>query len=191
MEAPHTSASVASQESAADLFVRESAPQPGAVLKKAQEPHSRKRKEMDQEIDVDELESLMSEDFFDEMPAVDSQPAQAAAKAFTLAEKKQETPFVGESSASKKQRVHLKEPRSSTAPRGRWEKDSTPPTDSSRQSKQPFVSVKTEPVCSPESQAVPPESSKAFRVDAANSGPNNLPCKDNDDASLFEVNHRF
>lgn len=191
MEAPHTSTSVASQESAADLFVGRSAPQPGPVLKKAEEPCSRKRKEMDAEIDVDELESLMSEEFFDEVPAENGRPVQAAAAAFSLPEKKQETPFVGESSASKKQRVHLGEPRSSTTPRGRSEKDSTPLTNSSRQNKQPFVSIKTEPVFSPEREAVRLESSKPLRVETDTSRPVILPVKDNDDGSLFEVKHHL
>lgn len=182
--------SAASQESAADLFVRESAPRPGADSKKAQEePRSRKRKEMDEEIDMDELESLMSEDFFDEALAEKGQPAQAAATGFSLTEKKQAPLFVGELSLSKKQRVHLEEPASGTMPRGRSEKDSTPPTNSSRENKQPLVSIKTEPVCSPESRALQPESSKPLRVETANSSPNILPFEDNDDGSLIEVKH--
>lgn len=193
MEAPHTSTSVASQDSAADLFVQRSAPQPVAVLNKAPEPRSRKRKEMDEDIDVDELESLMSEDFFDEVPAAESQPVQAAAAAaaFNLPEKKQETPLGGESSVSKKQRVHLEEPRSGAKPRGCSEKDSTPPTNGSRQNKQPFVSIKTEPECSPERAAVQLESSRPLRVETANSSQNILPIKDNDDGSMFEVKHHF
>lgn len=185
--------SAASRESAADLFVRESAPRPGAVSKKAQEePRSRKRKEMDEEIDMDELESLMSEDFFDAAPAEKGQPAQAAATtAFGLTEKKQAPLFVGESSSSKKQRVHLEEPGSGATPRGRSEKDSTPPTSSSRENKQPLVSIKTEPVRSPESRALQLESSKPLRVETANSSPNILPFEDNDDGSLIEVKHSF
>ncbi|XP_075868539.1 nibrin [Nelusetta ayraudi] len=166
--------SAASQESAADLFVRESAPRPGASSKKAQEePRSRKRKEMDEEIDIDELESLMSEDFFDEAPAEKGQPAQAAATAFSLTEKKQAPLFVGESSSSKKQRVHLEEPGSGA-------------TNSSRENKQPLVSIKTEPVRSPESRALQLESSKPLRVETANSSLNILPFEDNDDGSLIE-----
>lgn len=177
--------SAASQESAADLFVRESAPRPGGVSEKAQEePRSRKRKEMDEDIDMDELESLMSEDFFDEAPAEEGQPAQATA--FSLTEKKQAPLFVGKSSSSKKQRVHLEEPGSGATPRSRSEKDSTPPTNSSRENKQPLVSIKTEPVRSPESQVLQLKSSKPLRVETANSSPNILPFQDNDDGSVIE-----
>lgn len=198
MQAPDTSVTSRGAQrlpavtSAADLFVRESAPRPGAVSKKAQEePRSRKRKEMDEEMDIDELESLMSEDFFDEAPAEKGQPAQAAATAFSLTEKKQAPLFVGESSSSKKQRVHLEEPGSGATPRGRSEKDSTPPTNSNRENKQPLVSIKTEPVRSPESRALQLESSKPLRVETANSSPNILPFEDNDDGSLIEVKHSF
>lgn len=175
---------VASQESAEDLFVGESATQLD-IFNKPQEPRSRKRKEMDEEIDVDELESLMSEEFFDEVPAEEGQPAQAAA--FSLPEKKQETPFVGESSASKKQRVHLEEPRIVATPRGRSEKDSTQPTNSCGK----HVSIKTQPVCSPESVAVQLRPSKPLRVENANSSSNILLFKDKTDSSPFEVKHHI
>lgn len=191
MEAPHNSASVASQESAADLFVRESAPWPEAVFNKPQEPRSRKRKEMDEEIDVDELESLMSEEFYHEAPAEERQPVQAAATAFSLPQEKQEAPCVGDSSASKKQRVRLEGPRSGATPRGRGEKDSTPPTNSCRQNRQPLVSIKTEPVLSPESVAVQLQPSKPLRVESASSSPNIWPCKDKSNSSSFEVKHQI
>lgn len=183
-ETRHDSASAASQESAADLFVQESARQ--SVFNKSLEPPcSRKRKEMDQEIDVDELESLMSEEFFDESPSQGGQPAQAAATAFSLPQKKQEAPIVGESSASKKQRVHLEEPRSCATPPSRSDKDWSPP----RKNKQPLVSIKTEPVCSPESVAAQLGSSEALGVDSGKSSPNMSPLKDKSDS--FEVKHEI
>lgn len=183
---------VTSQRSEADLFVPEPVPQPGAVFKKVQEePRSRKRKEMDEEIDMDELESLMSEDFFDEVPAEKGQPVQAAATAFSLTEKKQAPLFVDESSSSKKQRFRLEEPGSSAAARGCLEKNTTPPTNSSRENKQPLVSIKTEPVRSPESRALRLDSSKVLRVETANSSPAILPFEDNDNGSLIEVKHTF
>lgn len=143
-----------------------------------EEPRSRKRKEMDERIDMDELESLMSEDFFDPAPAEEGQPVQAE---FSVKEKKQAPAFVGESSASKKQRVHLED----------GGKDWARPTNSSRGDKQPPVPIKTEPVRSPESPAVHRESSKPPRVQTADSRPNILPFQDNDDASVIEVAHHF
>lgn len=197
MEAPDTSftsrgaqrlpavTSAASQDSAADLFVRESAPRPGAVSKEArEEPGSRKRKEMNEEIDMEELESLMSEDIFDDALEEKGQPSQAAAAAattvFSLTEKKQAPLFVGESSASKRQRVHLEEP-------GSGAKGSNPPANSIRENKQPLVSIKTEPVRSPEIRELKRESGKPLR--AANSRPNISPMEDNDDGALIEVTH--
>lgn len=175
--------SPASQDSAADLFVRESAPRPGAVWKEAEEePGSRKRKEMDEDIDMEELESLMSEDIYDDALEEKGQPSQAAeaAAAFSLTEKKQAPLFVGESSASKRQRVHLEEPGSAA-------KDSNPSANGVRENEQPQVSIKTEPVRSPEIREPQRDSGKALRT--ASSRPNISPKEDSDDGSLIEVTH--
>lgn len=162
--APHTSVMArgagrppAVTESIADMLVPESGPRPGSFPKEAEEePCSRKRKEMDQDMNMDELESLMSEDFFDEAPADAGQPAP------------------GQSSA-KKQRHHLEEPGRGATLQGRSESYSAPLTKSRRQNEQPLVSVKTEPMHSPESAVAQPESSRACRAESSTSGPDTLP----------------
>lgn len=93
-------------DSAADLF-------PGhwdrASLSVQEEPKNRKRKEMEENIEMDELESIMSVDmdFFDELPAAKSPQAQTLTQ--SSHEKKANIDAVETASASKRQRLHFEE----------------------------------------------------------------------------------
>lgn len=176
-----TATSAASQWSEVDLFVGHSEPQSGVQ----EEPLSRKRKEMEEEIQMDELESLMSEDVFDEEPADKSHQPQPATLSST--ERKQASQFVADSSASKRQRVHLEENGSSRTLQGCSTNDSASQKNNSKENRQHIVSIKTEPALSPESRPVHQEFNKAFRASSANTGQNIIPFEDNDDASLIQV----
>lgn len=181
-----TATSAASQWSGVDLFVGHLEPQPGTVSHAVhEEPLSRKRKEREEEIQMEELESLMSEDVFDEEPADKSHQPQPAP--LSLTERKQASQFVADSSASKRQRVHLEEDGSSRTPQGYSTNDSASQKNNSKGNRQHIVSIKTEPALSPESRTVHQESSKPFRASSANTGQNIIPFEDNDDASLIEV----
>lgn len=181
-----TATSAASQWSEVDLFVGHSEPQSGTVSSAVQEePQSRKRKGMEEEMQMDELESLMSEDIFDEEPADKSHQLQPVT--LSLTERKQASQFVADSSASKRQRVHLEENGSSRTPQGCSTNDSVSQKNNSKENRQHIVSIKTEPGLSSESRTVHQEFSKPFRASSANTGQNIIPFEDNDDASLIEV----
>lgn len=183
-----TATSAASQWSEVDLFVGHLEPQPGTVSHAVQEkPLNRKRKEMEEEIQMDELESLMSEDVFDEEPADKSHQPQPAT--LSLTERKQASQ--SDLSASKRQRVHLGENGSSRTPQGCSTNDSASQKNNSKENRQHIVSIKTEPAFSPESRTVHQESSKPFRASSANTGQNIIPFEANDDASFIEVKIRF
>ncbi|KAM8869624.1 nibrin isoform 2-T2 [Spinachia spinachia] len=99
------------------------------------EPRSRKRKEMEEEeIQMDELESLMSEDFFDEQPTV-NQGREAPPTTLSSTEQKQRLDTVEASSSSKRQRVHLGE-----------DVESQRPQIEEQRSDREVFTIKTEPV---------------------------------------------
>lgn len=91
-------------DSAADLF-------PGQrdrfSLPVQEEPNNRKRKEMEENIEMDELESIMSldMDLFDDPPAVNSQPGQPLRQ--SSHEEKRSVEKVEASTASKRQRLEV------------------------------------------------------------------------------------
>lgn len=155
IQAPNTSAtsketssgSVPAATSQTDLFVGRSEARTDRVSHAVQEDsRSRKRKEMEAEIQMDELESLMSEDFFDEQPSGNHQ-----------SEQKQGLNTAEASSSSKRQRVHLEENGKNQKPHVGLEKES----QKNQNSKPHMVSIKTEQVDPLEDKTTYHESSKA------------------------------
>lgn len=164
--------------SAADLFVGQSEAQSVRVSHTVQvEPQSRKRKEMEAEIRMDELESIMSEDMdcFDEPPSDKGQQAQPITHSST--EKKQGLDNVEALSASKRQRVHLKENGTNKRPQGGLEKESK---NNRQKSEQHIVSIKTEQVNPLEYRTTYHESSKAPEVSSATTSKNIEPFEDDE-----------
>lgn len=153
--------------SAADLFSGRSEAQSDRVSHNVQEePQSRKRKEMEAEISMDELESLMSEDMdFDEQPSHNQgQEAQLVMRSST--EQKRGSNTVEASSSNKRKRVHLEESRKN-------------------QTDQHIVSIKTEQVHPSEYQTTNHESSKPAQVSSASTSTDIQPF-DDDEASFVE-----
>lgn len=168
--------------SASDLFIGPSeAPQ--SVQKV---PWSRKRKEMEAEIQMDELESIMSEDmdFFDEPHTDKGQQAQPIQH--SSAEKKQGLELVEASSASKRQRTDREENGSSKKPQRGLEKEFASLKNQSQKAEQLIVSVKTEPVHPVEAKTTYREPSKPPEMSSASTSTNIEPLED-DDASFIEV----
>lgn len=143
---------------AAGLYVGRSAAQAARASRPVQqEPWRRKRKEMEAEIQMDELESIMSEDMdcFDEPPSDEGQQAQPTKHSSAEKKRADVVPF----SASKKQRVALEENGTGKRPQGDLGKESASIT-SSRITEQHIVSVKTEKVHPSEyGSSKPPEAS--------------------------------
>lgn len=167
--------------SAADLFVGQSEAQSARVSHTVQvEPQSRKRKEMEAEIQMDELESIMSEDMdcFDELPSDKGQQAQPITHSST--EKEQGLDNVEALSASKRQRVHLKENGTNKRPQGVLEKESASLKNNGQKSEQHIVSIKTEHVHPLEYRTTYHESSKAPEVSSATTSKNIEPFKDDE-----------
>lgn len=95
-------------DSAADLFPEQSAGQRDRIsLSVQEEPNKRKRDEEEENIEMDELESIMSVDmdFDDELPAVKSQQAQPLTQ--SSHENTCGVDTEGASSASKRQRLYF------------------------------------------------------------------------------------
>ncbi|XP_034553283.1 nibrin [Notolabrus celidotus] len=116
----------ASQESAADLFLGLPQAESGMVSHSIQEERgSRKRKEMEAAIPMDELESIMSEDMdcFDEQPSV-NKGHQAQSVTLSSTKQKQEFYSVEASSSSKRQRIHVEGSETDTRPQRGLEKES-------------------------------------------------------------------
>lgn len=93
-------------DSAADLFPGQSEGQRDRFsLSVQEEPNNRKRKEIEEHIEMDELESIMSldMDLFDEPPAVNSQPGQPFGQ--NSHEEKRSVEKVEASTSSKRQRL--------------------------------------------------------------------------------------
>ena len=148
-----SSGSVPAATSQTNLFVGRCEARTDGVSHAVQEDsRSRKRKEMEAaEIQMDELESLMSEDmdFFDEQPS--SSPAQLVKPGLT--EQKQRSNTAETLSSSKRQRLHLEENGKSQKPHVGLEKE----PQKNQNSKPHVVSIKTEP---PEDKSTYYESSK-------------------------------
>lgn len=175
-ETPSRSGRVSAAASASDLFGGQSEVRAVAVK---EEPRSRKRKEMEEEIQMDELESIMSEDMdcFDEQPSIN--------------EGKQAQPggldTVEASSSSKRPRVHLEENGTNKRPQLGLETESVSSIHkkNSQKSEQRIVSIKTEPVDPLECRTTFNESSKRREVPSASTSTNIEPFED--DASFIEV----
>lgn len=167
--------------SAADLFVGRAGGLSDRVSHAAQEePRSRKRKGMEAEIQMDELESIMSEDmdYFDE-PSSGNQDHKAQLIMHSSTEQKQGLNTV--EASSKRQRVHLEENGANKRPHVGLEKESGSHKKHSQKSEQHIVSIKTEQVHPSEYRTTYRESSKP-----ASTSENIEPFED-DDASFIEV----
>ncbi|XP_078109067.1 nibrin [Sander vitreus] len=197
MQAPNTSATsketysrsdrvpaAASQNplgSAADLFVGQSDRVSHTVQ---EEPQSRKRKEMEAEIQMDELESLMSEDmdFFDEQPA-SNQGQHAQLIMHSSTEQKQGLNTLEAPSSSKRQRLPPEENGKNQRPQVGLEKESG--SHKNQTSEQRIVSIKTEQVHPSEYRTTNHESSKPAEVSSASTSQDIQPF-DDDEASFIE-----
>lgn len=184
-ETPSRSGRVSAAASASDLFGGQS--EVRAVAGK-EEPRSRKRKEMEEEIQMDELESIMSEDMdcFDEQPSI-NEGKQAQPILFTSTGKKEGLDTVEASSSSKRPRVHLEENGTNKRPQLGLETESGSSIHkkNSQKSEQRIVSIKTEPVDPLECRTAFNESSKRREVPSASTSTNIEPFED--DASFIEV----
>ncbi|XP_073341617.1 nibrin isoform X2 [Pagrus major] len=167
--------------SAADLFERRSEAQSDRVSHAVQEEQrSRKRKEMEAEIRIDELESIMSDDF----DCFDQQPSDYKAQPI-----KQGSGNVEASSSSKRQRVQLEENVTSKRSQVGLEKESTSNKNQSEKSVQHIVSVKKEPTHDLGYGSTYHESSKRPRpqVSSASTSKNLDPFEDDEDLELLKV----
>ncbi|XP_070768184.1 nibrin [Enoplosus armatus] len=168
--------------SAADLFVGRSEAQSDRVSRSVQEePRSRKRKEMDAEIQLAELESIMSEDMdcFDEQPS-DNQGQQAQLIMHSSTEKKQGLNTV--EASSKRQRVHLEENVTNKRPQVGLKEESH--KKHSQKSEQHIVSIKTEQVDPLEYRTTDHESRRPPEVSASTS--KNIEPFEDDEVSFIE-----
>ncbi|TKS82052.1 Nibrin Nijmegen breakage syndrome protein 1 -like protein [Collichthys lucidus] len=182
-ETPSRSGRVSAAASASDLFGGQSEVRAVAVK---EEPRSRKRKEMEEEIQMDELESIMSEDMdcFDEQPSI-NEGKQAQPVLFSSTGKKEGLNTVEASSSSKRPKVHLEENGTNKRPQLGLETESgSSIKKNSQKSEQRIVSIKTEPVHPLESRTTLNESSKRREVPSASTSTNNEPFED--DASFIE-----
>ncbi|XP_033496569.2 nibrin isoform X1 [Epinephelus lanceolatus] len=166
--------------SAADLFVgRSEVPQ--AV---PEQPRSRKRKELEEDIHMDELESIMSldMDFGDEQPS-GNQGQKAPLTVHSTTKQKQSSNTVEASSSSKRQRVLVEETGKNQRLQVGLEKES----DSHKHQKSPphIVSIKKEQVDPLEHRKTNQESSKPQEVSSASTSKNLQPF-DSDEASFIE-----
>lgn len=164
--------------SAADLFMGQSdAPSERVSHAAKGEPLSRKRKEMEEVIQMDELESIMSEDmdWFDEKPQ---------ARMHSSTEQKQAT--VEASSSSKRQRIQREESGiTSQRLQVGLEKESGTNKNQSVKTEQHIVSIKTEQLDPSEYRTTNHESSKPPKMSSASKNQNLEPF-DEDDASFIE-----
>ncbi|XP_070822387.1 nibrin [Chaetodon trifascialis] len=167
--------------SSADLFGERSAAQSHrASLAVQEQPQSRKRKDMEAEIQMHELESIMSEDMdsFDEQPS-DNQGQRAQPVMHTSAGKKQ---VMNTLPSSKRQRVHLEEDATNKKPQAGLKKESGYHSNHSQKSEQHIISIKTEEDDPSEQRKSYQESSK---VSSASTSKNIEPF-DDDEASFIE-----
>ncbi|XP_071325848.1 nibrin [Trachinotus anak] len=166
-----------------DLFTGRS----DRVSHTAQEkPQSRKRKEMEEEIKLEELESIMSEDmdFFDEQP-LGNQGQQAQLTGQSSTKQKQGLNTAEALSSSKRQRFHVEDSETNQQPLMGWEKGSGSHKNHNQKSEQHIISIKTEPVDPSEYRTTNHESSKPLHMSSASKSKNILPFED-DEASFIE-----
>ncbi|XP_026228135.1 nibrin isoform X2 [Anabas testudineus] len=169
--------------SGADLFTARS----DRVFHNAQEePRSRKRKEMEAELQMDELMSIMSED----MDCFEVQPPQKKSQqeqptVLGSADQKQGLNSADALSLSKRQGVHREENGTNQRPKVSLEKDSTSSKDWRQNSKQHIISIKKEQVDPSEYGTTNYESSKHLERSSASKSKELQPFED-DDASFIE-----
>lgn len=168
--------------SSADLFVERSGHRVSHAVQ--EQPQSRKRKEMEAEIKMDELESIMSEDMdcFDEQPS-DNRGQRAQPIMHSSAGEKQ---GINTSSSSKRQRVHPEENVTDRKPQTGPKKEPGYQKNHSEKSEQHIVSIKTEEVDPFEHRTPYQESNKRPQVSSASTSKNIEPF-DDDEASFIEV----
>ncbi|KAG7474921.1 nibrin [Solea senegalensis] len=168
--------------SGADLFTGQSQAPHHRVSHTAQEePRSRKRKEIEEETRMEELESIMSEDmdFFDEQPS-SNQCQQAQLKEQSSVAQKHALNIAEAFPSSKRQRVHVEDSGDNKRPLVDTEK-----RNQSRDPEQYVVSIKTEQVDPSYNKTTNDESSKRLDVSSATKTKNTTPC-DGDKASVME-----
>ncbi|XP_004541380.2 nibrin [Maylandia zebra] len=162
--------------SAADLFA-------GRSEARSEEPQSRKRKEMEDVIQMEELESIMSEDMdcFDEQPSINQ--GQQAKPEHSSAKQKQVLNTA--ESSSKRQRVHLeKNGITNQRPQAGSEKESSLQKNSQR-SEQHAVRIKTEPADPADCTTANRGSSKLEEMSSASTSKDVIPFEE-DDVSFIE-----
>ncbi|XP_053182770.1 nibrin [Scomber japonicus] len=171
--------------SAADLFTgRSEAPSDRVSHAAKKESVSKKRKGMEEEIQIDELESIMSEDmdWFDDKPSGNQSPQ---ARMHSSTEKKQALTTVEALPSSKRQRVQQEE---SGVTNQRLQvglkKESGTNKGQSQQTEQHIVSIKTEPLYPSENRTTNHESSKSPEVSSASKNQNLKPFEE--DESFIE-----
>ncbi|XP_039974775.1 nibrin [Xiphias gladius] len=155
---------------------RSEAPVTGVSHTAQQEPRSRKRKEMEAEIQIEDLESIMSEDmdFFDEQTS-GNQGEQAQLKGQSSNEPKQGLNVVEASSLSKRQRIHVEDNETKRRPPVSLEKESGSHKNQSQQSEKHIVTIKTEQVHPSEYRTTNHESSKPPDMSSASKRKNIQP----------------
>ena len=152
--------------SAADLFGGGSGAQSERVSDTVQEePQNRKRKEMEAEIQEDELEFLMSEDmdFFDEQPS--GNQGQQAQPKVSSSTKQQGVNNVEASSSSKRPRVQPEENGNKPRPEVGLQKESS--SNKNQTTEQHVVSIKTAQIDPVEYKAPSHEFSKPPQASSA------------------------
>lgn len=172
--------------SADDLFVGRAEGQSDRVSHAVQEePQSRKRKGMEADIQMDELESIMSEDmdYFDEPPS-GNQGQQAQLLMHSSTEQKRGLNTV--EASSKRQRIHLEGNGANKRPQAGLEKESGSYKKHSQKSEPHIVSIKTEQVHPSEYKTTYHESSKPPEVSSASTS-ENIETFEDDEASFIEV----
>ncbi|XP_041845024.1 nibrin isoform X2 [Melanotaenia boesemani] len=167
-------------ESPADLFVgRSEAP--------SEEPQSRKRKEIEEEIKIEELEYIMSEDMhdFDEKPS-SNQGQQEELTMHSSSKQKQDLHSIVSSSSSKRQRVYQEEKViSQERPKLALKKESSFSKNLSTQSGPPVVSVKTKQLHPADFMTTNNESNKPPEMPFASTS-KNMKAVEDDQASFIE-----
>ncbi|XP_068998908.1 nibrin isoform X1 [Embiotoca jacksoni] len=160
--------------SAADLFM-------GRSEAISEEQRSRKRKAMEEEIQVEELESIMSEDMdcFDEQLSSDRK-----SKVHSSAKQKQDLDAEETSSSSKRQRAGNGVTKQ--RPQLGLKEEPSSHKNQSQQSELPVVSIKTEQVHPTQYMPTNHESSKPPEVSFASTSKTITPFEE-DDASFIEV----
>lgn len=162
--------------SGADLFT-------GRSEARSEEPRSRKRKEMEDVIQMEELESIMSEDMdcFDEQPSINK--GQQAKHEHSSAKQKQV--LNSAEFSSKRQRVHLeKNGITNQRPQAGAEKESSLEKNSQR-SEQHAVRIKTEPADPADYTTANHGSSKPEEMSSASTSKDVIPFEE-DDVSFIE-----